>query len=236
MTKKDLHLRALDLRRDGCSVPDIARRLGVAKSTAYLWTRHLPLDPTPEAAERRRHRHMEHMRETRWEPHRRARDAERAAMNETEAARVGTLSDREVLLLGSAIYWCEGQKAKPWEPNRCRVVFVNSDPVLITLFLRFVELLGVDRSTLKYRISIHESADVEAAGRWWAEITGVPMSSFCRPTLKTHNPSTVRHNVGEPYRGCLVVEVLKSRCLYWRIEGAMQGIGAASGWVGDARM
>jgi transposase len=234
--KDELRGRAVDLRRDGCSVPEIASRLGVSKSTAYLWTRHLPLDATPAAAAERRRRHMEHMQEVRWEPHRLARDAKRATANEAEAAGVGQLSDREINLIGAVMYWCEGQKAKPWEPNRCRVVFINSDPLLIRLFLRFVDLLGADRSELTYRITIHESADVEAASHWWADVVGVPVESFRRPTLKKHNPSTVRHNVGEPYRGCLVVAVPKSRPLYWRIEGIVRGIGIASGSNGDARM
>jgi transposase len=160
--KDELRGRAVDLRRDGCSVPEIASRLGVSKSTAYLWTRHLPLDPTPAAAAERRRRHMEQMQEARWQPHRLARDAKRATANEAEAAGVGQLSDREINLIGAVMYWCEGQKAKPWEPNRCRVVFINSDPLLIRLFLRFVDLLGADRSELTYRITIHESADVEA--------------------------------------------------------------------------
>lgn len=234
--KDELRAEAVELRKNGCSVPDIARRLGVAKSTAFLWTRHLPLDPTPEHAEARVRRHMEHMREVRWEPHRRERDANRAAINEEEVSWVGALSDREVMLLGATAYWCEGTKAKPWQPNRCRVTFINSDPRLMLLFLKFLEAMGEDPQKMKYRISIHESADADAAGRWWAEKVGVPFEVFDRATLKKHNPSTVRHNVGDPYHGCLVVDVPKSRGLYWRIEGIMRGVTLAAGWSGDASM
>jgi hypothetical protein len=158
----------------------------------------------PEA---RMQRHMQHMREVRWEPHRLQRDAWRTAANEEAVKWVGGLSDREVILLGAVAYWCEGAKAKPWEPNRCRVAFINSDPVLVLLFLRFIELLGVEPSDVGYRISIHETADIEAAGRWWATLVGVSFEQFHRPTIKTHNPSTVRYNTGEPYRGCLAIEV-----------------------------
>ena len=96
--------------------------------------------------------------------------------------------------------------------------------MLIRLFLRFLESWGEDRQSLRYRISIHESADAEAAGRWWADVVGVPFGNFRRPTLKTHNPSTVRHNVGDPYRGCISVDVPDSRTLLWRIEGLMGGL------------
>jgi hypothetical protein len=174
--------------------------------------------------------------EARWEPLRQTRDAERAAINTAEGARVGDLAEREVLLMGAAIYWCEGSKAKPWAQQRCRVAFINSDPALILLFLRFVELLGEDRARLRYRVSIHESAEVDAAVRWWAEVVGVPAEMFSPTTLKKHNPATVRHNVGESYRGCLVVVVPHSRELYWKIEGLMGGIAVATGWPGGANM
>jgi hypothetical protein len=191
--KDDLRDQAIELRKGGCSVPAIATKLGVSKSTAYLWTRHMPLDPTPEEAKERRSRHMQHMRESRWGPHRRARDVERSATNAAERARVGALSAREVLLMGAAIYWCEGSKAKEWDPNRCRVTFINSDPALMLLFLRFIELLGEDRARLKYRISIHESADVNAAGRWWADVVDVP---FERGSAVRRSRSTIRPPCG----------------------------------------
>jgi DNA-binding XRE family transcriptional regulator len=227
--KDELRAEAVELRKGGCSVPDIARRLGVAKSTAFLWTRHLPLDPTPEHAEARVRRHMEHMREVRWEPHRRERDANRAAVNEREVAWVGALSDREVMLIGAVAYWCEGAKEKSWRKNDCALTFINSDERLILLFIRFVELLGVDRTLLHYRLSIHVSADVDAATRSWAEVVGIPPGAFQRPTLKKHNPKTVRYNVEETYRGCLMVYVPKSSRMYWKVEGIMAGVARSDG-------
>ncbi|WP_433298246.1 helix-turn-helix domain-containing protein [Actinoplanes sp. CA-030573] len=111
--KNDERRVALEMRIDGYSVPQIAVELGVSKSTAYLWTRHLPLDRTPAEREERQRRHMEHMREARWEPHRRARDADRAATHERLVEWVGEVTDREVLLAGAIAYWCEGAKQKP---------------------------------------------------------------------------------------------------------------------------
>lgn len=234
--KDDLRELAVELRGQGCTVPEIATRLGVSKSSAFLWTRGMPLDATPEAAAARRSRHSKQVAEARWEPINQERDNQRAEINVAERALVGELSDREVRLLGATAYWCEGTKSKPWKPNRCRVTFINSDPGLISLFLRYLELLGEDRQLLKYRISIHQSADVDGAGQWWAGVIGVPFECFSRPTLKTHNPSTVRYNVGDPYRGCLVIDVPRSRELCWQIEGLMGGIADASSREGDGMM
>lgn len=227
--KDELRATAIRLRAQGWTVPAIATQLEVAKSTAYLWTRHMPLDQTSEEVVARRRRHMEHMREARWEPHRRARDAERAETSRGAAEAVGALSDREISLLGAVAYWCEGGKAKPWRPNACNVQFINSDESLIRLFLRFLESEGVGHCAVSYRLSIHESADVEAATRSWAHVVGVAPESFQRPTLKRHNPATVRRNVGDAYRGCLIIYVPRSSRLYWRMEGIMSGIARSGG-------
>jgi len=72
---------------------------------------------------------------------------------------------------------------------------------------------------LTFRVHIHELADVEAAQRFWAGVTGADAAQYRRPTIKRHNPKTVRKNVGDDYHGCLCVCVRQSAELYQRIEG-----------------
>lgn len=129
-------------------------------------------------------------------------------------------------MLGAAIYWCEGAKTKPWRPNDFKLTFTNSDPMLVDLFIRFLELKGHTRETLSYRVSIHESADVEAAQDWWIARVGLPRDHLRRPSLKRHKPTT-RHNTGTDYHGCLVVNVPKGTQTYLWIEGIMAGVAAA---------
>ncbi|MFJ8689209.1 resolvase [Micromonospora wenchangensis] len=230
--RDDLRAAAVALRGEGCSVGDIAARLGVAKSTAYLWVRHLPLDPDEEVARERRRAHSKAMTDARWSAHRHARDAARAAAVADAAAWVGSMGNRELVMVGAALYWAEGEKAKPWRPHECRVRFINSDPGLVDIFVRFVEAMGVPREALRFRVSIHETADAEAAVRWWAGRVAVSAETFRPTSLKRHRPTTVRRNTGEDYRGCLIVEVPRSRQLYWRIEGIMKGMGDGTGGGG----
>lgn len=75
------------------------------------------------------------------------------------------------------------------------------------------------RSDLSFRVYIHESGDVESAQRFWMEVTGAPSDSFRKPTIKRHNPKTIRKNVGEDYHGCLRIDVHRSADLYLKIEG-----------------
>ena len=52
--KDDLRARAVELRGQGWSVNDIALELGVARSTAWQWVKHLPLDLDSDRARRKR--------------------------------------------------------------------------------------------------------------------------------------------------------------------------------------
>ncbi|GAA3929592.1 helix-turn-helix domain-containing protein [Actinoplanes auranticolor] len=217
--KDDLRARALELRAQGWSVNDLATEIGVAKSTAHAWVKHIPLDRDSERA-RRKQEHAAVMAAGRWDAKREERDRRQSEVHAQAAHVVGELSDRDLLMIGAAVYWCEGAKSKPWR-RVDRLTFINSDPGLIALFLRFLAVCGRDAESVNYRVHIHETADAEAAVAWWAEQLQVPRRLFQRPTIKRHAPATRRANTGSDYHGCLVVSVPRSRELYWRVEGVM---------------
>lgn len=109
----------------------------------------------------------------------------------------------------------------PGPPHRqhCSVVFINSDPGLIGLFLRFLDAAGISRSDLVFTVCIRESGDVAAACRFWLEVTKASPKQFNKVSLKRHNPRTTRKNIGEGYHGCLRITVHRSSDLYRKIEG-----------------
>jgi hypothetical protein len=214
--KDELRVQARELRGRGMDYEEIAAALGVAKSSVSLWVRDLPVPARLSSAECRQ-RSAEGTRRY-WAAERPARQARRAAVRDAAAAQIGGLTDREFLIAGAIAYWCEGAKSKPHRRSD-RVIFINSDPVLIRFFLRFLDSTGTPRTDLSFRIYIHQSADVPAAQRFWLEITEAAAGQFRTPTLKRHNPKTVRKNVGEDYHGCLRIDVHRSADLYRKIEG-----------------
>ncbi|WP_248293662.1 helix-turn-helix domain-containing protein [Actinoplanes sp. TBRC 11911] len=223
--KDELRAQAVVLREQGWSVNDLAGKLGVAKSTAWSWVKHIPLDPDSDRA-RQKQEHSALMNAERWEAH----NAERTRRERDERAKavreLGEITERDVLVGGALVYMCEGAKAKPWR-RLDRLKFINSDPRLHRLFLAFLALHGRGPETLRYRVHIHETADAEAAGDWWSERLEVPRELFERPTIKRHNPATRRMNTGADYHGCLIIAVPRSRELYWRIEGVMEALDAS---------
>ncbi|MGW9450037.1 hypothetical protein [Streptomyces sp. NPDC055632] len=221
--RDDLRARARELRLEGWTYDRIQLELGCSKSSISLWVRDLP-KPEPRYTEEERRARMDaglaRLRAT--------RDEERQETKRLAHESVGALSDRELFIAGVTLYWAEGAKDKAYR-RREVLQFINSDPNVITLYLRWLDLLGVTPDRLRFRVSIHESADVAEAEGFWAELAGVDGSTFQRATLKRHNPRTVRKNTGEAYRGCLVVYVTGGSELYRRMEGAWYGIVEAAG-------
>ncbi|MFI6339229.1 hypothetical protein [Streptomyces sp. NPDC050535] len=216
--KDDLRDRARELRRQGWTYNEIQAELECAKSSVSLWVRDLP-HPEPRCSpEEQRARMNAGLARLRTSQDREREETKRAA-----AAAVGDLSGRELFLVGAGLYWAEGGKDKPYS-RREHILFVNSDPGMISVFLAWLDLLQVERDRVRFRVMIHESADAAAAERYWASHVGAESRAFTKTTLKKHSPKTVRKNVGDTYRGCLVIYVRQSADLYRRVEGTWYGI------------
>jgi predicted transcriptional regulator len=214
--KDAIRAKARDLREQGLAYHEIAAELGVSKSSVSLWVRDLPR-PEHLSYEISRERQAAGVARY-WARERREREAMRAAVSATAARQIGSLTQREILVAGAIAYWCEGAKNKPHRRTD-RVDFINSDPMMIRFFLRFLDTAGISRDRLIFRVSIHESGDVPGAQRFWLDVTQADPAQFRQPQLKRHNPRTTRKNTGEAYRGCLRVEVRRSMELYRKIEG-----------------
>ncbi|MBZ6476077.1 hypothetical protein K9U14_22310 [Streptomyces griseocarneus] len=214
--KTDMRARARELRLAGKTYDEIVAELGVSKSSVSLWVRDLP-KPRKTAEQ------LHAMREARWAPHRRAVAIKRIETKLEAANEIGRPTDRELFLIGVGLYWSEGTKSKPHRLSE-RATFINSDPDMITLYLAWLRLLGVEEDRLRFHVMIHESADVAGAEAFWADVVGADGGAFGKTTLKKHNPKTIRKNVGDDDRGCLIVRVTGSADLYRRIEGWWYGI------------
>ncbi len=213
---KEWRKQAAELRQQGVSRANIARELGIGVSTVARWFREDGVARPPGAT-----------RTDAWRLSNRRTIDERWRIQQEEQDRhrdaVGELTDRELFLVGVALYWAEGAKSKPWRRSHT-FKFVNSDEAMIRVFLRWLQLVGLSQERLICGLQIHETADIAAAEAYWRELVG-PEVNFMKTTLKRHTvrPSA-RRNVGEGYRGCLAVRVLDGAELYRRVAGTWEGI------------
>lgn len=219
--KDDLRARARELRLQGMTYDQIQVELGCSKGSISLWVRDLAKPP------RRTREDASAIAKRGWEATLLRRETERRRTREAARRETATLSDRELFIAGVGLYWAEGTKSKPYRRQE-RVSFVNSDPDMISVFLAWLRLMGVTTERIRFHVHIHESADIAQAEDFWAGHTGADASRFGKTSVKKHHPATNRKNVGENYRGCLVIHVLQSAELYRRIEGWWYGIVGAA--------
>jgi hypothetical protein len=189
-------------------------------STLSAWLRDVPL--TDQQRRELFERRASNGRAT-GQANRERRLRKEAEIRRACADQVRTVRQRDLFIAGVIAYAAEGSKRKPWQSS-CQVKFTNSDPRMIRLFLSWLDLDGVDRSSVTFCVAIHEDADVSEALDYWARVVRVPAQRFLRTTLKRGNPRTTRRNVGSDYRGCLVVHVRRSGDLNKRLEAWFQSI------------
>ncbi len=155
--------RAKELRADAWTLREIAAELGVATSSVSLWVRDVQFEPRPRRGARRRGPNALQRRKA----------AEIADLREEGRRRLAGLTDRELLVAGTALYAGEGDK------RGGMVSFVNSDPRMIVFFLGWLRLFfEIDESRLRARLYLHEGLDLDGALGFWSELTGILPASF----------------------------------------------------------
>ena len=156
--------RARELRAEAWTLLDIARELGVSKSSVSLWVRDVEFVPKPR---NRGHGSM------RPHPLQVAKLAEIERCQREGLKRVGVLSEREFLVLGAALYAGEGTK------RGSSLCFANSDPRLIWTFVTWLRrFFEVDESKFRIKLYLHEGLDLEAAIAFWSNLTGIGAELF----------------------------------------------------------
>lgn len=213
--RDDLKARARALRYQGKTYDEIVEALGVSQSSVSLWVRDIPVAQpevhrswTDEARRRRAETYAEK---------RANQQAERLKTQQDMRRELVPVDEKQVLISGAIAYWCEGTKVKPWRPG-VEVTFTNTDPDLLRLFLRFLELVPVPHGGPRFRLDIHENGDEARAKEFWRRELGISHGDFVPTLWKKHNPKTVRKNISDDYHGCLAIRVRKATKLYWYIE------------------
>ncbi len=221
--KSSQQSQALVLRRDGLTYAAIQERLEIAKSTLWRWlkTEGLVDGQSQQYTERRLLAQRKAVQTVR-----RIRVEKTEAIMAGAAQEINGISTRELCLIGAALYWAEGSKQKEHKGQVSQqVVFVNTDPRMLRLFVRFLErCCGIPSSELRFRIYLHETASATEAQVYWCNQLGIDALRSAPITWKRHKPTIFRTNVGSGYHGLVRVVVTKSTDLNRRIGGWIDGI------------
>lgn len=221
MAKFQQRLQARVLRKNGVSVKSIAKQLHVAKSTASLWVRDIILSVEQ----------LEYLRQQSIKGGERGRLLGALKQKNDRLIRiqtgentgkmlVDTLNTRELLLIGTALYWAEGTK------KQRQIAFCNSDPYLILFMIHWLHTcfnISKDRFYCNVGINeIHRQRD-STVKSYWSHITGIPLSNFRKTSFKKIKNIKVYDNFNE-HKGTLTVKVTKPGQIFYNILGIISGL------------
>lgn len=207
--KVEARQRARELRAQSWTLQDIATELGVSKASVSTWVRDVEFVPRP--------RNRGHPAGPKH-PMRVKREAELERCRVEAERWVGELSERDLAMYALALYAGEGSKTDG------SVVFANSDPALVGVFLRwFRSAFPIDEGRLRVGLYLHADLDLEAAVRYWSNVTGVPPDQFHKPYRAVVDP-TMRGNRHE--FGCARI-VYSDTSLHRRVMARIRAIGSA---------
>ncbi len=135
--KDDLRARARELRLAGMTYDAIQLELGCSKSSISLWVRDLP---KPARSARPPSRRSSRRTSAGSTSARFGRPSD-GGPRRRRSNEIGTLTDRELFLLGVGLYWSEGAKSKPYRRQES-VTFINSDADMIRVYLAWLDPAG----------------------------------------------------------------------------------------------
>ena len=178
--------KAIALRKEGKSMSEIAKKIGVTKSSVSLWVRDVALTPAQRARLTSRGYSVDAVEKRRI--NRIANTRERHAILMEEAGNdIKSLSSRELWLIGIALYWGEGGKTQ-----RSLARISNSDPAIIQLMMRFFrEICKVPEEKFRGHVHTFSHRNANHAEKYWAEISHIPRKQFfktySKPSIASKN-------------------------------------------------
>jgi len=212
---------AIKLRKKGFTYSEILERVSVAKSTLSLWLRSVGL-ALPQKQRITKKRIQARLKGA--AARRQKRILLTKKIHKMASQEIGNVSERELFLIGIALYWAEGTKQKEHNISQ-DVKFSNSDSLMIKLFLKWLtNICGILAEDIKFEIYLHETNIIDGVKEFWAKATGFPQYSFQTIYWKKNKIGTKRKNTGDNYKGLLRIKVKKSTNFNRKIEGWIKAI------------
>lgn len=217
---KSKKIKAIGLRRKGFSLSEICYKLNIPKSTVQGWTRNIRLTEPQKIRikekisaggfkGRNRARRVLRYRKELWK-----KDIYSKAIQYIKDiyndSRIGKL-------ICGILYLCEGSKY----PSSRQLVFSNSDPRIIELFLKLLrENFKVDENRFRCMITHRWDQKGEDLNRYWSRKTNIPLRQFYRSygDKRTKGSATKRND----YKGICAVKYFNTN-----IQFELQSIGEA---------
>jgi hypothetical protein len=207
---------SIDLRSKGYSINDICEKTGFAKGSVSSWVRNVILTSEQRQLLSKKGQKLdiiEKRRITRLANE----NLKKSKAIELAGKDIGSISKRELFLIGIALYWAEGRKAKGGI-----VSFSNGDPRTIKLMMSFFrDICSVSDSKFRGHIHIHPHLDSSESEKYWSRVSSIPLNQFYKTYCKPNKSSQSKKD-SLPY-GTFDIYICDTS-LFLKISGWIQGI------------
>ena len=222
---------ALKLRIQGYSYTEISKELGIPKSTLSNWFSRLPLPKNARTRiQVRVHESIlksliKRNKEQTILAQKRAWQIQKFSKEE-----IRSLSPRDLLLVGVALYWAEGYKKLVVRNGKERTHHVirltNSDPHLIQMFLRFLrEIMKIHNDRMRIEMRLYKHINENKAFKYWSSVVRLPRKNFQKTTYLVSRSSLGKRPYNRLPFGTIAITV-----------GDTQKFHKIIGWIGGMRV
>lgn len=166
--KYELRQNATVLRKSGHSYNYIAEKVGVSKSTLSYWLADIPYTPNAETIKRIGNARAQSGRV-------KSKQKLESILKAQEVAKkdIGTLSKRDLFMLGIGLYIGEGGKTF----NIIRLI--NSNPMVIKAIIKwFMGVCDLTKENFTLAIHLYPDNNVETCLKYWEQETRIPREQF----------------------------------------------------------
>jgi hypothetical protein len=201
---KSLKVRAIELRLQGFMYSEIQEQLGtrLAKSTLSSWFQGLRLsDKSQEILTAKQGKALASSQPKAVAANRRRRSLYFSQLRRDNSYLLPLSNNPGVAKIILAIlYLAEGQK----NFSLCRVRFCNTDPKVITLFLKLLrKCYTIDSAKLHCTVQYRADQNIRDLEQFWSKATKIPLDQFTRSKV---DPRTIGKPTLKPnYKGVCVV-------------------------------
>ncbi len=213
--KSDLQHAAQVLRKEGKSVKEITRLLGVSQSSASRWCKNIELTKEQKVTLDTHRKEAGLKALLPWiEKNKKYKTNDIRIQKQNGESDVGKMTDRDLFILGLGLYWGEGYKKGSQELG-----FTNSDPQIILIFIEWLrQNYQISKDQLVARVTINDrySDKAEEIQNKWTMATGIPRTQFTKPSFINTKTSSVTRD-SDTYTGTLRIKVRNGTSLRRRI-------------------
>lgn len=212
----------IKLRKMGKSYREIAKAVLISKNSVSRWYNGLKLPKRARDIIYRKNKNNREFFALYNKQRHQSVQAENRKILELSAKEIKNLSNYELKLIGAALYWGEGYKKQEHfsSPN---VRFVNSDPLMIKIFLKFLfDVMSISKERIRVGIRIHPNIKEKTAIEFWSNVTAIDKSKFkiTRQVSRASQGKMPKNSL--PY-GTLDITVSGRRDFY-KIKGWINGL------------